>query len=78
MCMGGLLGSHRDQISEMRVTDGCKLPWGCWKLNLGPVLLTAEPSLQPGKHPFLSASRGVSFLYPTGQVVTHSSRIKLT
>lgn len=50
MCMGGLLGSHRDQISEMRVTDGCKLPWGCWKLNLGPVLLTAEPSLQPDTH----------------------------
>jgi hypothetical protein len=31
------------------ITNGCKPPDGCWKLNLGPleeqpVLLTAEPS----------------------------------
>ena len=35
-----------------RVTDGCELSHGCWKLNPGPlqekpVLLTTEPSLQP-------------------------------
>ncbi|KAL6073969.1 hypothetical protein STEG23_020461, partial [Scotinomys teguina] len=34
------------------VTDSFKLPYGCWALNLvpleeKPVLLTAEPSLQP-------------------------------
>jgi hypothetical protein len=34
------------------ITDGCELPYGCWELNSGPleeqpVLLTAEPSLQP-------------------------------
>ena len=33
-------------------TDGCEPPCGCWELNSGPleeqpVLLTAEPSLQP-------------------------------
>ena len=32
------------------ITDGCKLPCGCWELNSGPLeeqamLLTAEPSL---------------------------------
>jgi hypothetical protein len=35
------------------ITEGCEPPWGCWELNSGPVeeqsvLLTAEPSLQPG------------------------------
>jgi len=35
------------------ITDGCEPPCGCWDLNSGPleeqsVLLTAEPSLQPG------------------------------
>ena len=35
-----------------RVTGSCELPCGCWEWNLGlveerPVLLTAEPSLQP-------------------------------
>ena len=34
------------------VTSTCELPCGCWELNPGPleeqpVLLTAEPSLQP-------------------------------
>ena len=34
------------------VTDRCEVPCGCWELNPGslqeqPVLLTAEPSLQP-------------------------------
>ena len=34
------------------IVDDCKLPCGCWKLNWGPlkeqpILLTAEPSLQP-------------------------------
>ena len=36
------------------IPDGCEPPCGCWELNSGPleeqpVLLTAEPSLQP--HP---------------------------
>ena len=35
------------------ITDGCEPPCGSWDLNSGPseelsVLLTAEPSLQPG------------------------------
>jgi hypothetical protein len=34
------------------IADGCEPPCSCWKLNSGPleeqpVLLTAEPSLQP-------------------------------
>jgi hypothetical protein len=34
------------------ITDGCEPPCGCWELNSGtleeqPVLLTAEPTLQP-------------------------------
>jgi hypothetical protein len=40
----------------MPITDGCEPPCGGWELNSGPlkeqsVLLTTEPSLQPG--PFL-------------------------
>jgi hypothetical protein len=39
-------------VSDLEVTDGCKLPCGYWGLNPGPleeqpVLLTTEPSLQP-------------------------------
>lgn len=35
-----------------KVTSRCEVPFGCWKLNPGPleeqpVLLTAKPSLQP-------------------------------
>ena len=34
------------------IIDGCESPYDCWELNSGPleehpVLLTAEPSLQP-------------------------------
>jgi hypothetical protein len=34
------------------ITEGCEPPCGCWELNSGPLeeypmLLTAEPSLQP-------------------------------
>jgi hypothetical protein len=42
------------------IIDGCKLPCGCWELNLGPlspVLLASEPFLQPlflmGKKSFM-------------------------
>ena len=40
------------RVSDVGVTDSCKLPRGCSELNLGPlekqsVLLTAEPSLHP-------------------------------
>ena len=39
-------------ISEGRVTDSCELPCACWEFSWGPVeewpvLLTAEPFLQP-------------------------------
>jgi hypothetical protein len=45
------------------VTDGCKLPSGCWELNLRPLeeqplFLTAEPSLQPQYKAFLGTSYG--------------------
>jgi hypothetical protein len=41
------IGSHR-----ATVIDSCELPCGCWGLNSGPleeqpILLTAEPFLQP-------------------------------
>ena len=41
------------------ITEGCKPPCGCWELNSGPleeqpVLLTAEPSLQPWLYHFLT------------------------
>ena len=41
---------HRSPGTGIR--DSCELPCGCWELNPGPleeqpVLLTAEPSLQP-------------------------------
>ena len=44
--------SEGHQIPGTGVIDGCETPCGCWELNLGPlqeqpVLLTAEPSLQP-------------------------------
>jgi hypothetical protein len=40
------------KVSDIGVTNSCKLPCGCWELNPGPleeqpVLLTTEPSLQP-------------------------------
>ena len=39
------------------IIDGCKPPCGCWELYSGPleeqpVLLTAEPSLQPYVYAF--------------------------
>jgi hypothetical protein len=45
------LQTHQKRASEP-ITDGCEPPCGCWELNSGPleeqpVLLTAEPSLQP-------------------------------
>jgi hypothetical protein len=44
------------------VIDGCEQPYGYWDLNPGPleeqpVLLTAEPSLQPCKHSFSQERR---------------------
>jgi hypothetical protein len=43
------LQAHQKRSSDP-IADGCELPWGCWELNSGPlVLLTAKPSLQtPG------------------------------
>ena len=40
------------RFSGTGITDRCEPAGGCWELNLGPlekqpVLLTAEPSLQP-------------------------------
>lgn len=51
MCMHHLQSPEGGAISsESGVTDGCKAPSGCWKLNLGFlseqwVLLSTEPSL---------------------------------
>jgi hypothetical protein len=47
------LRTHQKNASDP-ITDGCKLPCGCWELNSEPleeqsVLLTAEPSLQHSK-----------------------------
>jgi hypothetical protein len=44
------------------IVDGCEPPYGCWELNSGPleelpVLLTAEPSLQPQKVFFFFMSK---------------------
>ena len=41
-----------ERVSNLGVTAHCELPCDWWDLNLGPleeqpVLLTAEPSLQP-------------------------------
>jgi hypothetical protein len=49
------LQTHQKRTSDP-ITDGCKLPCGCWELNSGPleeqpVLLTAEPTLQPRRAP---------------------------
>ena len=38
------------RVSDLGVTDSCKLPCGYWELNLGPLegqlmLLTTEPTL---------------------------------
>ena len=52
-CMPGAMEDRKGrQISAVGVTDVWELPCGCWELNPGPlkeqpVLLTAEPSLQP-------------------------------
>ena len=45
------LQTHQKRASDS-ITDGCEPPCGCWVLNSGPleeqpVLITAEPSLQP-------------------------------
>lgn len=60
MCVG-LLGTT--------VAGSCELPYGCWELNPGhlekqPVLVTAEPSLQPHPLPGL-----LSFLKVTAEPV---------
>ena len=46
------LRTHQKKASDL-ITDGCEPPCGCWELTSVPpeeksVLLTAEPSLQPG------------------------------
>ena len=45
-------------VPEDPITDGCEPPCGCSELNSGPlgeqpVLLTAEPSLQPNNSNFI-------------------------
>ena len=47
------LNTHQERVPDP-ITDGCEPPCGCWELNAGlleeqPVLLSAEPSLQPRK-----------------------------
>jgi uncharacterized Fe-S center protein len=44
---------HTRKEHQISFIDGCEPPCDCWELNSGPlevglVLLTAEPSLQPG------------------------------
>lgn len=50
----GVCGGQEEgtRSSEIGVTDGSEPLYGCWQFNLGPleeqpVLLTAEPHLQP-------------------------------
>ena len=52
VCANICLGQKRVLNPLELELDSCELPCGCCKLNLGPleeqpVLLTAEPSLQP-------------------------------
>jgi hypothetical protein len=47
----GCLPAHQKMVPDL--IDGCEPPYGYWELNSGPleeqsVLLTSEPSLQPG------------------------------
>ena len=56
------LQTHQKRASEP-ITDGCEPPCGCWDLNSGPleeqlVLLTSEPSLQPGGLKVLDTTPG--------------------
>lgn len=53
-CIPGVCGSQEEgtRSSKIGVTDGGEPLYGCWEFNLGPlegqpVLLTAEPHLQP-------------------------------
>jgi hypothetical protein len=51
LCMCCCLQTYQKRASDP-TTDGCEPPCGGWDLNSGPVeeqpvLLTAEPSLQP-------------------------------
>lgn len=53
-CVPGVQGVQKGgmEFSGTGVTDDCEPPCGCWELYPGllqewPVLLTAEPSLQP-------------------------------
>jgi len=53
---------HQKRASDP-IKDGCEPPCGCWELNSRPleeqsVLLTTEPSLQPGKE-FLFTAAGM-------------------
>jgi hypothetical protein len=53
LCMLHVCGGQKRVLNPLELElDSCELPCGCCKLNLGPleeqpVLLTAEPSLQP-------------------------------
>ena len=45
------LDTYQKRASDP-ITNGCEPPYGCWKLNLGPleeqsVLLNTEPPCQP-------------------------------
>ena len=44
-------------MSDLRVTDSCELPYGCWELKPSPLeeqsgLLSTHPSLQPRQSDF--------------------------
>lgn len=78
--MGGLADSHRDQRTSKR--DDCERLCGCWKLNLEPleehpVLLTAEPSLQPF-YVFLDVSPKLTYISYTTVPPVHCMPVKRT
>ena len=56
---------------ELRITDRCEWPCGCWELNLGPLEeKPTEPSLQPPCQPSsLAAGRvGIGADHPGNTV----------
>ena len=62
--------SREHQIPWTWITDGCESPCGCWDLNPGPleeqpVLLTAEPSLQPLMWPLPTPAVGYHIVVGT-------------
>jgi hypothetical protein len=67
------------RLSDLRVTDSCELPCGCWELNQRPpeeqsVLLTAESSLQPPDMIFQRTAIVPGFNFPLSCLVAPGIR----